>query len=56
MEQPAHFAAYIGLDWSDAKHDVCLVDTSTGGQELSVIKHQPEALNEWALALRTFKV
>jgi transposase len=53
MEQPAHFAACIGLDWSDAKHDVCLVDTSTGEQELCVIRHQPEALDEWALALRT---
>jgi transposase len=53
MEPPAHFAAFIGLDWSDQKHDVCLVDSSTGEQELSVIKHQPESLNEWALALRT---
>jgi len=53
MEQPAHFAALVGLDWSDQKHDVCLVDSSTGEPELSVIKHQPESLNEWALSLRT---
>ncbi len=53
MEQPAHFAAYIGLDWSDQKHDLCLVDTATGAQELSVIKQTPESLAEWALALRT---
>jgi transposase len=52
MEQPAHFAAYIGLDWSDQKHDLCLVDTATGAQELSVIKQQPEALDEWARSLR----
>ncbi len=48
-----HFAAYIGLDWSDQKHDLCLVDTSTGAQELSVIKQTPEAIDEWALGLRT---
>lgn len=48
-----HLAAYIGLDWSDQKHDLCLVDAATGGQELSVIRQTPEALNEWALALRT---
>jgi len=53
MEQPAHFAAYIGLDWSDAKHDLCLVDAATGSRERAVIKQTPEALNEWARSLRT---
>lgn len=48
-----HFAAYIGLDWSDQKHDLYLVDAATGEPESSVIKHTPEALDEWALALRT---
>ena len=48
-----HFAAYIGLDWADQKHDLCLIDTQTGAQELSVIKQPPEALSEWALSLRT---
>lgn len=52
MEHLEHFAAYIGIDWSDAKHDVCLVDAATGCQELSVIKHQPESLDEWARGLR----
>ena len=47
-----HFAAYIGIDWSDQKHDICLVDTSTGSFELSVIQHTPDALDEWALGLR----
>ena len=28
-----HFAAYLGLDWSDQKNDVCLVDTGTGEQD-----------------------
>lgn len=53
MEQPLQFAAYIGIDWSDTKHDICLVDTATGTQELSVIKHTPESLDEWARSLRT---
>ena len=48
-----HFAALIGIDWSDTKHDVCLVDTATGSQELSILKQQPESLDEWALSLRT---
>jgi transposase len=48
-----HFAALIGIDWSDSKHDICLVDTSTGSQQRSIIKQQPESLDQWALALRT---
>ena len=52
MEQHEHYAALIGIDWSDRKHDVCLVDAATGSRELSVISHTPEALNEWARALR----
>ena len=23
------YAALIGIDWSDAKHDVCLIDTAS---------------------------
>ena len=52
MEQPLQFAALIGIDWSDNKHDICLVETATGAQELAVVKHTPEALNEWAQTLR----
>lgn len=53
MEQPLQLAALVGIDWSDTKHDICLVDTQTGTQELSVIKHTPESLDEWARSLRT---
>ncbi len=52
MEQPTPFAALIGLDWSDRKHDLCLIDATTGRRELSVIAHTPEALDDWARALR----
>jgi len=52
-EAMEHFAALIGIDWSDTKHDVCLVDTATGSHELSIVKQQPESLDEWARGLRT---
>jgi len=48
-----HFAAYLGIDWSDQKHDVCLVDLASGHKEKKVINHTPEALDEWAVSLRT---
>ena len=50
MEQ---FAAFIAIDWSDAKHDICLADASTGKKESFILKHTPEALDAWATALRT---
>jgi transposase len=50
MEQ---FAAFIAIDWSDAKHDICLLDASTSKKEHFILKHTPEELEAWATALRT---
>ncbi|QZZ19434.1 hypothetical protein J5X98_18965 [Leptothermofonsia sichuanensis E412] len=36
MNQNA-YAAYIGIDWSDRKHDIYLYDCTTGAAEESVI-------------------
>jgi transposase len=48
-----NYAALIGIDWSDQKHDACLLETSTGRIESSVVKHSAEALQEWISALHT---
>lgn len=52
MEHSEPFAACLGLDWSDAKHDICLVDTATGARELASVRHTPASLDEWARSLR----
>lgn len=46
------FAALVGLDWADKKHDVCLLDVEKGEMEFSVIKQTPECIDEWATSLR----
>lgn len=46
------YAAYVGWDWADKKHDLCLVEAATGKKESSVIKHTPQAIEEWASSLR----
>jgi len=46
------YAALIGIDWSDAKHDVCLLDCASGKREPTIIKHTPEDLDRWADSLR----
>lgn len=48
----SEYAAFIGFDWADKKHDLCLVDAATEKKEFSVIKHTPQALQEWASNLR----
>lgn len=45
------FAAVVGIDWADCKHDVCEVTVGSADYQLSVITHKPHALKEWALSL-----
>jgi transposase len=46
------YAALIGLDWSDRKHDVCLQCTGQTRREFGSIEHSPEAIDEWVWELR----
>jgi hypothetical protein len=47
------FAAFIGLDWADAQHDVCLQVSGTEHREFLSLEHSPEAINAWVQTLRT---
>ncbi|MDT5268111.1 MAG: hypothetical protein QOH49_297 [Acidobacteriota bacterium] len=47
------FAALLGIDWSDRKHDICLIETATGKREAVTLSHSPQAIEEWAVALRS---
>lgn len=44
----SNFAALIGIDWADRKHDICEVNPQTNKQHFSVISSQPKAINAWA--------
>lgn len=46
MTAIAQFAAYVGLDWTDKKHDVC-VQFKNGERIFHVVEHTPEALDIW---------
>src|SRR5829696_9567609 len=49
----ADYAAHIGIDWSDRKHDICLIDPVTGRREASILRHSPKTIDEWAAGLRS---
>ena len=44
----SNFAALIGIDWADRKHDICEINRKTNTQHFSVISSQPKAINAWA--------
>jgi transposase len=47
------FVAFLGIDWSDKKHDIWLEDADSGKSSHKVLKHSPESIEEWAQELRT---
>lgn len=51
--QPSDFAAHIGLDWADIKHDICLKANDSEQLEYGTIPHSPEAIEVWVLGLQT---
>lgn len=46
------YAALVAIDWADKQHAISLYDPSTGQREQTIVKHTPQALQEWALSLR----
>lgn len=50
--RPLEFAAFIGIDWANAKHDICLQSADTDKREFDVLTHRPDSIEQWACALR----
>ena len=45
------FKAFVGLDWADTKHDICLQQAGDDRREFDCIPHQVTRIDEWAKAL-----
>ena len=45
------FTAYVGIDWADTKHDVCLQAVGSEQREFACIPHQMHRIDEWAKSL-----
>lgn len=52
LENTTQFAAFIGLDWADQKHDLCLSVEDSQRVEHAVVEQSVEALDQWAAGLR----
>lgn len=49
--KPNDFAALIGIDWADRKHDICEMPLSTEKSTFSVISSNPRSIHDWARSL-----
>lgn len=46
------FAAYIGIDWADQKHDICLQEVGSNRIESLQLDHKPDSISNWISELR----
>ncbi len=51
-EGSEEYAALVGIDWGDKKHDVCLRAAGSERTEHWVVQHTPEELAGWASRVR----
>jgi transposase len=45
------FTAYVGIDWADTKHDICVQAAGDTRRQFGCIAHRVAAIDEWANAL-----
>lgn len=46
------FSAFVGIDWADKKHDLCVAAQDDDNPTYSIIDHTPEDLQSWVVELR----
>jgi transposase len=46
------FTAYVGIDWADTKHDICLQAAGNDQREFDCIAHQVARIDDWAKSLQ----
>ena len=46
------FTAFVGIDWADTKHDICLQAAGNEQREFDCIAHQVARIDEWAKSLQ----
>ena len=47
------YAAYIGIDWADKTHALCMIAPGMDEPEYTTLAHSPQAIDAWAQNLRT---
>lgn len=45
------YVAFVGIDWADTKHDVCIQAAGSMKREFAVVPHKIEEIDAWAQSL-----
>jgi len=45
------FTAYVGIDWADTKHDICIQAADSDKRQFDCIQHKPDEIEQWAIAM-----
>ncbi len=46
------FGVFVGIDWADTKHDVCLQAAGTTHRVFEQFSHRPAEIEAWVQSLR----
>ncbi len=45
-------AAFVGIDWADQEHAICLIDRRQENPENDTLDHEPDAIDQWVAQLQ----
>jgi len=45
------FSVYVGIDWANDKHDVCIQQANSDTRKFKIIKHSANSINDWIISL-----
>lgn len=45
------YSVYVGIDWANDKHDICVQIANLSVWKFKVIKHSASAINDWITQL-----
>ncbi|NQY50926.1 MAG: IS110 family transposase [Colwellia sp.] len=45
------FSVYVGIDWANDKHDLCIQQANSDTRKFKIIKHSANTINDWIISL-----
>ena len=51
-QEAVDYSVYVGIDWADSKHDVCIQPKNSDEREFAVIQHRPKTIDVWVKNLQ----
>jgi transposase len=51
LESDGEYTAFIGVDWADSKHDICLQPADEAKREFDSFVHKVDSIEQWARSM-----